>query len=116
MTNFELNKAIAEALGFEVFYVNGLEHWDRAIIEVMEGTEIPMPIKTFDFNNWDDLMSLVVEHNISFDSKNKRASYFDGVRYEISFSGDGEKLQRALAECLLKVLQGEQDGEFANHG
>jgi len=107
LTDFELRKAIAENLGFIVLkkQVN-----DISIVDVMvKGNDAFKSL--FDFNNWNDLMPLVVENKISLDWDS-----FNWAAFQNEFYKDGEFFdsgyqvilinpQRALAECLLKVLE-----------
>lgn len=97
MTKFELNKAIAEALGWPICgEVFGSE---TAIGAIRDGDSSP---SYFDFNNWNDLMPLVEKYNICY--------YIQSSKWRTSCElqevfVDGADLQRALAECLLKVLE-----------
>ena len=92
MTDFELNKAIAELIcdgqGIEcrsdsVFFINNLELGDA------HAHFNPC-------NNWNDLMPLVVEYNLLSDLS------------EIGFLTETQ-LRRALAERLLRVLESENE-------
>ncbi len=104
----ELNKAIAEALGWKVR--PGKFDKDSKVHILFDGAS---PY-TFDFNNWNDLMPLVEKHILKYCavilsecgvSTSNLGSSFNGCSIEI----DSTSVQRALALCLLKVLQGEQD-------
>jgi len=60
----------------------------------------------FDFNNWNDLMPLVVEHQIMYIVVDYG---FVAFKHLLEIDGDNceatnKNPQRALAECLLKVL------------
>lgn len=107
MTAFELRTAIAEALGFIVLKKKVS---DITIADVMVKGNDPF-IPLFDFNNWNDLMPLVIEHKIQL----KRSSlglWIANLKGNVGESWVMDKTpQRALAECLLKVLQGESNNE-----
>lgn len=114
MNDFELNKAIAEKLGFE--YV-GLSIFGDGKINV-RGKGIPRHMVDY-CNNWSDLMPLVVEHDIDFLGGVAGHSYDDGFvdnyphkpHYNeptFKISSGAENPQRALAECLLKVLEAQK--------
>ena len=117
MIDLELNKAIAEALGWELkpafFPLVKENKTDKVFLCIKEDGSVPF---AFDFNNWHQLMPLVVEHDLCF--INRREDGYHGMgRYmvqHITVLEDDNHLytetfndnpQRALAECLLKVLQ-----------
>ena len=112
MNDFELNRAIAEALGYIVTVENHTFNSDGFVINGFISTHAkPTPYTMPDYvNNWNDLMPLVVEHGISSLHQN-----FDNSWIVDQFHGqpcfDGENLQRALAECLLKVLLDKQESD-----
>lgn len=104
MTDFELNKAILPLLKLPKIWIE-LDggYWEDA---------------TFDFNNWNDLMPLVVKYKLSswqdeatgdwYTNQTKREMNGDYLCDRFENDIENEKLQRSYAECLLKVLQGEQ--------
>lgn len=113
MNDFELNKAIAEALGINLEPDSEYKSHGEISSCVMwyEG-------KTYHSanycNNWSDLMPLVVEYGIAFGQINSIESevkYFQAGRWTIPFrkmkpyTCESTNPQRALAECLLKVLE-----------
>jgi len=84
MNQYEVNVAIAKALGFTL--IPTPMHKTGIQLKGWEG-------KTVDFcNNWSDLMPLVVEHRI-------------GVSRWLNWYGKDIWNQQDLAECLLKALQ-----------
>lgn len=112
LSDFKLNKAIALAKGWSVRHDNyGTDNKIHILFE--RGAPY-----TFDFNNWNDLMLLVVEHMITPSIYANRVTVEDviyGCEVELDFCEFGrhhecplehkEKVtQRALAECLLKAL------------
>jgi len=110
LSDHELTRAIAEYLELPII----IDWLDGVFIRNDDGSHYE-----FDpCNNWSDLMPLVVEYKISLDWDS-----FNWDAYKNQFHNDGEYLcakypitlinpQRAAAECLLKVLQGEQDNEL----
>lgn len=107
LSDHELNRAIAEYLELPII----IDWLDGVFIRNDDGSHYE-----FDpCNNWNDLMPLVIEHKISLDWDS-----FSWAAFQAAFHKDGEFLgsgyettlinpQRALAECLLKVLPGEQN-------
>jgi len=62
-------------------------------------------------NRWSELMPLVVEHNINHEGCKRDgfgAYKFRFNNKESDFYTNNKNLQRALAECLLKVLEEKQ--------
>lgn len=114
MTNAELNLAIAKLV-----YPECEDFWqkyDEAKVRVNWEDDMGFihTGKIADYcNNWNDLMPLVVEHGISlvFDEvyENWRA-VFESDAPNFYWVEAGQNPQRALAECLLKVLQ-EKDND-----
>ena len=102
MTDFELNKAIADKLGVNY-------HIFKGCLFIDDGSGgLPQPIISYT-NSWDDLMPLV-----EFDYEMKKTvndKFHCSVMWDFNI-GDPvictfnavETKQRALAECLLKVL------------
>lgn len=111
MTDFELNKVIAKALGYTCHESNnGDKVWIRKYNRSAGETDY---FGLVDYcNNWNDLMPLLVDHKIGY---RVPISMGDRNLYTaISFNGyrvSNENPQRALAECLLKVLQEKQGDE-----
>lgn len=96
MSECELTRAIADALGLDV------REWMNGLYIINEdGTHSDVDY----CNNWNDLMPLVVEHEISLLSVGDEwlvtVGNFTTPRYRHPFS---KNPQRALAECLLEVL------------
>lgn len=90
MSDFELNKAIAEALGLHVLNRIG----DESGVYTLENDMLDY------CNNWNDLMPLVMKYAHEFDWV-LPITPDDGA---FMFLYKQENPQRALAECLLKVL------------
>jgi hypothetical protein len=102
MTGYELNKAIAGALGFEVRVTQSIDYKGDpyARHEVLTGGFWRL---TPDYcNNWNVLMPLVVEYEITL----YKLMESDGWHAFVNSSKAIINLnpQRALAECLLKAL------------
>ena len=105
MNDYELNNAIANALGYitEGGYNDGVGG-------VSAGVTGDGDMFRFDFDNWNTLMPLVVEHEISM-YRTKISELQPSVpRTWIagcgrSHLGASKNPQRALALCLLKVLE-----------
>ena len=98
MNDLELSIKLAKLIYPEcVVYTQN----SKARVQVADGDDF-----YFDFNNWNDLMPLVIEHKISLiagvNFTGWIADDFDGKgKYQV----ENENPQRALAECLLKVLE-----------
>lgn len=110
MTKFDINKAIADFVGAEYHVALRSGYGDCRMLMKKDRRASELPY--FDYcNNWNDLMPLVVEYGITWNK------YKDGYHaipidednkiYDFSLIAINKDLQRALAECLLKVLQGE---------
>lgn len=82
-SDFELNKAIAESLG--IYYAD-----DEGEVFINDNN----PVIANYCNNWNDLMPLVVEHDIKMFGQIDLARCWE-IRY--------------LAECLYLVLLAKQD-------
>ncbi len=106
MNDFELNKAIMWIVkswkGATITNnenPNAIGHTETLFIQ---GAKIGISTYFVDYcNSWDDLMPLVVEHNISF---NCYAQTNEWHAFVFPVGTNNENPQRALAECLLKVL------------
>ena len=103
MTNAELNLAIAKLVYPDRDWMTNNE----------DGVNTYWRMTMGDFagsynycNNWNDLMPLVVEHRISLCDIGNGKSW-DACAYE-DIQVENENPQRALAECLLKVLESKQ--------
>lgn len=92
MSGYELNKAIAEALGWKVL---GKSIFSESEIYVRK--EIGPRFRVDYCGNWNDLMPLVVEYKI-----------MDIFLFTKTATSMQDNLQRALAECLLTVLKNKQ--------
>jgi len=114
MTDFELNKAIARAL-----YPEAKIHLDKGencavFIKNPNGSDLPW-IQVKDYcNNWNDLMPLVVEYRLClsnlYDPTDWAAIKTDEKGYQ-KIVEINKNPQRALAECLYKVLQAKAEKE-----
>lgn len=115
MNDFELNKAIAELV---IDKGNISCYPTQAPDEVRVHVAGIEPFIVDYCNNWSDLMPLVVEHGIAFgqisytdDAGNR---LFQAGRWTLPFEGlesfnkESHNPQRALAECLLLVLQAKE--------
>lgn len=109
LSPLELNKSIAMALypDAEVTHFNSKK--PSVFIKNPNHSDLPwVQVKDY-YNNWNDLMPLVVERGIhliyqSGTGKWKAFTYYsDGEFYE-DYEIFNENPQHALAECLLKVL------------
>jgi len=105
MTEFELNKAIAEAL--EIYYCPDNDNPESSDVFVND-FDTPYPVNYC--NNWNDLMPLVVKYSWLHDKPFSLVvlDNYKGCRVCEAYAGI-KSLQRALAECLLKVLQTERE-------
>jgi len=102
MNDFELNKAIAEAVYPNTRVDRYSSKQKTAFIFNGDGT----PPNKFNFNNWNDLMHLVVEHNISLECQitGDKEVYWEANGLHQYCDEVHKNPQRALAEYLLKVL------------
>lgn len=106
MNDFELNKAIAERVIPKVTQIFEL-HTGAAEVQ----TKGDSPIIVDYLKYWEDLMPLVVEYKLSL------YPHLTFWRSDPDFEShetkndivEGDNPQRALAECLLKVLAKETD-------
>ena len=107
MNDFELNISIAKLLFLECQLCDG-QHYKPSVSYWDNGSCVQVDY----INNWSDLMPLVVEHRISLELYNL------GRCGTYQLDCDGERIddcmttvspQRALAECLLKVLESKRD-------
>ena len=114
MTNFELNKAIAEALGLCIEKKSVI---DVGRVDVWVDDDCIRRIPDY-CCNWNDLMPLVIKYKISlmavFDEWWTRVGDFTTSNMRHRCKQDPKNPQRVLAECLLKVLQGEQNEDKKN--
>lgn len=95
MTDYELNIAISEKLGI----TNGDDggYHQPKIMDLSK----PELERLIDYcNNWNDLMPLVVKYSKDLDWESGEDFYHSMC--------DNKNTQRALAECLLKVLESKQ--------
>jgi hypothetical protein len=93
MTDEELNLAIMTKLGLAP-----IESWKTSYHDGVTTSECTYKASPTDYcNNWNDLMPLVVEYRVM--------DIFLFTKTETSMQDD---LQRALAECLLKVLEAQK--------
>ncbi len=105
MDNYNLNRAIAELV-----YPNAIEI--GATTTSLGAIFVGFDNFTGDYvdycHNWNDLMPLVIEHGIGF-YKNVKGLYCAyGLSMIQVFNQDP---QRALAECLLLVLQSKRNNQ-----
>jgi len=99
VNDFELNKAIAEKLYPTSSWVLYEHAPDGSSVENGNGC-----ILNF-VESWDCLMPLVVEHCINFCRIKGLGITFEAWQFEDRLSTLNANPQRALAECLLKVLE-----------
>lgn len=108
LTDFELNKAIAEALYPDARKIEKYHPAKNNVLVVRDNAWNTI----WDYcNSWNDLMQFVVKHKITleWDDPDWTASYnivyrhgeYLGCDHEVTLKNP----QRALAECLLKVLE-----------
>ena len=106
MTDFELNKAILRLLCEDV---NFIERYTPNSDKAFASSNAEHGNKTFDLNNWNDLMPLVIEHEIEYSLQIGGDYLVDAyVADKDCFTIVDNNIQRALAECLLKVLEFKQ--------
>ena len=99
MTGFELNKALAELTHPHLEWVMNRTCDDN--------TTVAANGWTLNYcNNWSDLMPFVVENNITMECYHGKFDhcYYTNDDHESLYWNEGDDPQRALAECLLKVL------------
>ena len=112
MTDYELNKAIAEALGYSVTDVKLTDVSMDTVIKVNDLIVGPLPNYC---RHWAVLMPLVVKHCSAVwldNNKNDpsvQLDWFGGAKYhdmevQSTYEVFSEDTQYAIAECLLKVL------------
>lgn len=118
MTDYELNRSIAAALGIPVPSIDevdsdpNLDIKNDRIIKYDGADKVFFKYLNKDYcNNWNDLMPLIVEHGISLldpeyagTIPSWKALSFNPSHFKTK-DNLNENPQRALAECLLKVLQ-----------
>ena len=105
MGDFELNKAIAEYVFSNHLIIDRIdEKQSHVAVRLLNKRS---RIITFDFNDWNDLMPLVVEYKVEYELCYSENEYLvDAYVPDMDcFTTTGKDLQRALAECLLKVLE-----------
>jgi len=108
MTDFELNKAIAMRVlehGEHGLFSEGHKDSADMFLPTLDGSN-HVHAGNFDFNNWSDLMPLVVEYDIWY-RYCYLAKAYNAVNNDYAYCANvfNKDLQRALAECLLKVLE-----------
>lgn len=106
LNDFELNRTIAELLYPDARDFN---HVNKSDVLLHRGRIVPY---VFNYcNNWNDLMPLVVEHLSAFWKAGDLSNHYSGkwnAAYGCVLSPMvkwSNSPQRALAECLLLVLQ-----------
>ena len=105
MTDFELNKAIA-ALVYP-YRTLGFPN--------IETGEIYVGSASVDYcNNWSDLMPLVVEHRVEW-RELPPSIWWHAFHARSGYEGKNENPQRALAECLYKVLKDKDEVRQLKH-
>ena len=110
LSNFQLNKAIAEAL---YPYTTVKKNCDDESIYIIQ---FPGDYLFLDYcNNWNDLMSEIVKLNGDFDVYQTIVGWGARISYsDQEFGGRGKTQIQALAMAFLeslKALQGEQANE-----
>jgi len=112
MTDLELNQAISEALGWKLKPNFSLNNKSESKVYLLyegltNGKHAPY---TFDYNNWNDLMPLVVEYGIQYKrthihrAKAIISNTLTNNSYSVIVKTSSDNPQRTLAECLLEVL------------
>ena len=107
MTDYKLNLAIMTALGLAP-----IERWNTSHDNGITTSECTFKADPTDYcNSWNDLMPLVVEHEITLYEPNQAGTWpnWNAVKFFPALGVEdiqvlNESPQRALAECLLKVL------------
>ena len=110
MTNAELNLAIAKLV-----YPDAIHYRKDSVGDLYAFYGNGVMLKCPDCNNWNDLMPLVVEHKICLCPEyfsdtgytGKWDAEFDDCGFAVISNDDDP--QRALAECLLKVLEAKDE-------
>lgn len=96
MSNYKLNLAIMTMLGLVP-----IENWKTSYDNGVATSECTFKANPTDYcTNWSDLMPLVVEHEISIDYFEEGLSAMHPDSHVCN-----KDPQRALAECLFKVLE-----------
>lgn len=123
LTDFELNKAVAEALGAKIPKASViksspfLDIKDNVIISFSDDGSRYDELFPDYCNNWNDLMPLVVEYLTAFwravddpragdDAGKWTAAWGSVLSPKVDWN---DNPQRALALCLLKVLEAKDD-------
>ena len=109
LSDFELNKAIAELIYPELNWVMSNTCYDNTTVVANSGDGWKLNY----CNNWNDLMPLVVEHEISLNDATNSEWIADTFRVmpRNELFSISKNPQRALAECLLLVLQDKENKE-----
>ena len=113
LTDFELNKAIAVLIFPNNIFIERYSPRRDSVYVSMKDEDLDNLNTEYDYcNNWNDLMNAIdkldpdIHVNITYQG-NEVELVVNGV----SFNAVSAYLKRALAETLLKVLQGEQANE-----
>jgi len=116
MTDYELNMMVARQLYPDAKFIerHGLKGSKLRLV-----TKVNIEICPDYCNNWNDLMPLVIANDISYFEGSACYGFDDGFEsgyphpdtyqrpsWDIEITNDND--QRALAECLLKVLQNKE--------
>lgn len=123
LTDFELNKAIAEVLGVKIPRASViksspfLDIKDNVIISFNDDGSRYDELFPGYCNSWNDLMPLVVEYSIQFFESRASGDWYatkylsDDIKEAECIQVRSDNPQRALAECVLRVLQEKQGDE-----
>ena len=105
MTDFELNKSLAKALGAYIEPPAGFATEIVGDTLMWYGERRELYCCFPNYLEWEVLMPLVIEHKLRF-TPHPNDSY-EAAKYakELCIEIVNKNPQRALAECLLKVLE-----------
>jgi hypothetical protein len=108
MSGFEINKELCILRGLVVAHEQYTHYSDRdENVVLLEGGD------SFDFNNWNDIMPLAVEHGVEYANAGGENYVAATSIYNYFEMGEGiffecTNPQRAIACCLILVLQEQQ--------
>ncbi len=100
MSDFEINKAIASLLNLNCIH----ERAGKVCFQTQYGGSLMVDY----CNNWNDIMPLAIEHDVTY-LKDTSAAYHElyslDCYFEYNFKHESASPQRAIACCLILVLQ-----------
>jgi len=115
LNDYELNKAIAKHIHPDLEIAFPGDFPSSSKVRFITKVDFIQPDVDY-CNNWNDLLPLLFEHTVTIwiDTKDgdTELEWWGGKEYlggpvKSCYSVDGKPPQRALAECLLKVLTNE---------